>query len=273
MVTLAATELHVRLDARTVLRDVSFELAGASCVGIIGPNGSGKTTLLRAISGNQSYEGRLTLDGVDVADWKARPLAQRMAFVRQQLPLSFDFTVEELVLLGRAPHRGWLEPFQAGDRGCVQDALERVGMTRYAEASVLALSGGERQRALLAQALVQDAMLLLLDEPTTHLDVHFQYAFLEQVRGLVDEGRTLLVVFHDLQLAARFADRLLVLDGGQLVADGAPTDVLTRDLLGRVFGMAARVRHDSGGLQIQYEGPVSRSAPTRPPHRIPEHEA
>lgn len=253
---LQASKLHVRLDGRPVLRDLAFHLEGPACIGIVGPNGSGKTTLLRAISGNQHYRGSLSVDGVAVADWKPRHLARRLAFVRQQLPLSFDFTVEELVMLGRAPHRGWLEPFQNGDRSLAREALEQVGMTRYADASVLALSGGERQRVLLAQALVQDTDLLLLDEPTTHLDVHFQYAFMERVRRLVDDGRMLLVVFHDLQLASRFSDRLLVLHDGTLAADGPPDRVLTDGLLAEVFGMEAHVIEGSDGVHIRYQRPL-----------------
>jgi iron complex transport system ATP-binding protein len=202
-------------------------------------------------------EGTITLDGRPVEAWSAAERARRLAYVRQAPSLTFDFTVEELVLLGRAPHRGWLQAYQAADRSRVRDALSRVDLDGFAHRSVLSLSGGETQRVFLAQALVQEADLLLLDEPTSHLDVHYQFAFMDQVADLVANQRTVLAVFHDLELAARYADRLLVLHEGRLVADGAPASVLTPDCLAQVFGMRARIeRRDDGTLRIEYLRPV-----------------
>jgi iron complex transport system ATP-binding protein len=253
-----AHQLNVALDATPILHDVSFAVEAGTWVGLLGPNGSGKTTLLRTLNGLLSYEGTLTLHDRPVHTWKPRDLAQAMAVVRQSTPLSFDFTVEELVLLGRAPHKSWLDRTTRQDSNLVQQALARVDLQGFAQRSVLSLSGGERQRVFLAQALVQSADLLLLDEPTTHLDVHYQFGFLTVVRDLVVTGRTVIAVFHDLEQAARFSDHLLVLDHGRLVASGTPHAVLTPGLLSDVFRMQAQVEMDPAGLlRIFYEHPVA----------------
>lgn len=244
-----------------MLRDVALDVAAGTWTGVLGPNGSGKTTLLRAISGAIPYAGRLELWGRDVRAWTPQALARRLAFVRQALPLTFAFKVEELVLLGRAPHRGWLEAYTQEDRARVRQALEQVDLGGFAGRSALSLSGGERQRALLAQALVQEADLLLLDEPTTHLDVHYQFELMARVRALVDAGRTVLSVFHDLEQAARYADRLIVLHNGRLAASGSPRDVLTERCIASVFQMHARVTSGpEGSLRIDYLGPALRTS-------------
>jgi len=253
-----ADHVNVSIEGIPILHDVSFAVEAGTWVGLLGPNGSGKTTLLRTLNGLLPYAGTLTLHNRPVHAWKPRDLAQTMAVVRQSTPLSFDFTVEELVLLGRAPHKSWLDRTTRQDSNLVQQALARVDLEGFAHRSVLSLSGGERQRVFLAQALVQSAALLLLDEPTTHLDVHYQFGFLNVVRDLVTAGRTVIAVFHNLEQAARFSDHLLVLDHGRLVASGAPDSVLTPDLLSQVFRMQAQVDVDPDGtLRIFYEHPVA----------------
>ena len=222
-------------------------------VGLIGPNGSGKTTLLRTIGGLLPYTGSLAFQGRQVRDWKPRPLARRLAFVRQSTPISFDFTVREIVLLGRSPHKSFLERDTGTDHSMVERALERVDLAGFADRSIHSLSGGERRRAFLAQALVQEADLLMLDEPTTHLDVHHQFRFLHLVRELVAAGRTTIVVFHDIELAARFSDILLVLRRGRLAASGKPSDILTPNLMAAVFRMRCSVAATS---QISYIEPL-----------------
>jgi iron complex transport system ATP-binding protein len=258
MALLSIRQLNVRLDGHLILEDVDFEMGTGSWVGLIGPNGSGKTTLLRAIGAHIPFEGAIQLDDRAVEDWSPSERARRLSYVQQAPSLTFDFTVEELVLLGRAPHRGWLQAYRTDDRALVREALSKVDLEGFASRSVLSLSGGEMQRVFLAQALVQEADLLLLDEPTAHLDVHYQFAFMEQIAALVREGHTVLAVFHDLELAARYADRLLVLQEGRLVADGRPETVLTPQCLAEVFGMRARTqRRDDGSLRIDYLAPVS----------------
>ncbi len=261
-----AEHLHVALDGKPILHDLGFALEPGTWVGLLGPNGSGKTTLLRTLGGLLPYTGTLDVLGRPVRAWRPRELARRLAFVRQATALSFDFTVEELVLLGRAPHKGWLEGDTRADRARVREALARVDLTGFEHRSMLSLSGGEQQRVLLAQALVQEAEILLLDEPTAHLDVHHQFEFVQHVHGLVRQGHTVIAAFHDLELAARFADRLVVLDRGHLAAAGPPQDVLTTSLLADVFRMDAElVRDDEGILHIHYRAPLPDvNSPRRP---------
>jgi iron complex transport system ATP-binding protein len=260
MSLLSLDTVGVQLDGQQILRDVSLTLDEGTWVGLIGPNGSGKTTLLRAIGTHIPFDGRIVLDGRSVTEWPSQERARRLAYVRQAPSLTFDFTVEELVLLGRTPHRGWLQAYGTSDRSRVQDALSMVDLDGFASRSVLSLSGGELQRVFLAQALVQEADLLMLDEPTSHLDVHYQFSFMDQVHDLVRAGRTILAVFHDLELAARYADRLLVLQEGRLVSRGTPAEVLTPTRIAEVFGMRAQVeRRADGTLRIEYLAPIPAS--------------
>lgn len=251
-----ADALHVALGSRTILHDLNFTVEANEWVALVGPNGSGKTTLLRTLGGLLPYTGTLTLDGESVATWKPRALARRLAFVRQSPTLAFDFSVEEFVLLGRAPHHGWLEGFSRSDRDEVGRALAELDLEAFADRSLDMLSGGEQQRVQLAQALAQGAGVLLLDEPTAHLDVHHQFDGMDRVAAL-DPPRTVVAAFHDLAFAARYADRLLVLDEGRLVADGSPRDVLTPDLIRDVFRMDAEISTSPDQpLEIRYLSPV-----------------
>lgn len=257
MSLLSFDRVHVTLGDTPILSDVTFAVEEGTFVGLLGPNGSGKTTLLRALSALIPFDGTLRLDGRPVEAWTAAERARRLAFVRQVRSLTFDFTVDELVRLGRAPHKRWMEGYDAGDRDRVRDALTTVDLEECADRSVLSLSGGERQRVFLAQALVQDADLLLLDEPTSHLDVHYQFSFMDRIQAQVERGRTVLAVFHDLDLAARYADRLLVLSDGRLVADGPPQSVLTPERIASVFRIRADVVDMADGTpHIVYRGPA-----------------
>lgn len=269
MSLLSVHDVSVALDGHEILADLGFEIESGSWIGLVGPNGSGKTTLLRAIGAHLPFDGTIRLDGRRVEAWSAQARARRLAYVRQGASLTFDFTVEELVLLGRAPHRGWLQAYRSSDRALVREALSMVDLDGFADRSVLSLSGGETQRVFLAQALVQEAELLLLDEPTSHLDVHYQFTFMDQVDALVDGGRTVLAVFHDLELAARYADRLLMLQGGRLVSRGDPAAVLTPARIAEVFGMRARTdRREDGTLRIEYVTPVSDVASASTPNSV-----
>jgi iron complex transport system ATP-binding protein len=180
----------------------------------------------------------------------------RVAMVRQQSAVSFDLTVRDVVMLGRAPHRGWFASFGEDDEEMVEAAMTEVDVATYADRPLTSLSGGEVQRAFLAQALAQDADLLLLDEPTTHLDVHYQFSLLDAVRRQVEYDRSVVAVVHDLEHAARYADRLIVLDKGQCVARGTPREVLTSELIADVFGMSAVIYPAGDELRIDYRSPV-----------------
>lgn len=262
MPLLSVDQLTVSLDGHTILRDVHFEVSRGQWVGVLGPNGAGKTTLLRAIGGHIPYEGTVELKGTPVQEMNDAVRARILAFVRQARSLTFDFSVEEFVLLGRAPHRGWLRAYHPSDRARVREVLAQVDLEGFESRSVLSLSGGEMQRVFLAQALVQETDLLILDEPTAHLDVHYQFSFMDQVRAQVAEGQTVLAVGHDLELAARYADHLLLLDDGRLRAEGSPASVLTPDRIASVFGMRAEVsRRGDGSLRIDYREPISAAPP------------
>jgi len=257
---LSVDRLRVVLDGHTILRDLSFEVPAGQWVGILGPNGAGKTTLLRAIGSHVPFDGHIHLEEEPVEQMSARDRARALAFVRQARSLTFDFTVEEFVLLGRAPHRGWLQAYRRADRVRVQEALARVDLEGFESRSVLSLSGGELQRVFLAQALAQEADALLLDEPTAHLDVHYQFSFMEQIRAQQAEGQTVLAAVHDLELAARYADQLLLLNEGRIKAEGPPAAVLTQGRIADVFGMRVEVdRHRDGTLRINYLEPVDQA--------------
>ncbi|MFH7597817.1 ABC transporter ATP-binding protein [Streptomyces racemochromogenes] len=238
-VELAVEALRCQVDGRTLLDDVGLAARPGETVGVVGPNGSGKTTLLRCVYGAlRPTAGRVLLDGADAAALGVKERARRVAVVPQDTAGTFGLTVREVVSMGRSPHKRFWEQDGPDDRRRVADALEGVGVSAFAGRRFDGLSGGERQRALIARALVQEPGLLALDEPTNHLDIRCQLEVLALVRRL---PVTSLIVLHDLNLAASFCDRLYVLSGGRVVAQGPPRDVLTEDLLAQVYGVRAHV--------------------------------
>ncbi|WP_022834793.1 ABC transporter ATP-binding protein [Salisaeta longa] len=249
---LSVRDLSVVLGGTTIVDEASFTLPTGTWTSLVGPNGCGKTTIVRAITGVLPHRGTVHAHGEPLASLSDRARAQQMAVVQQAPRLAFDFTVRELVQMGQLPHSGWLS-MSRGDAERLDDALARVDLQGYDDRSVHTLSGGELQRAFLAQAFVQNPKLFVLDEPTAHLDVHYQYALLRQVRALVDGGRTVLAIVHDLERAAHFADSMLVMKAGRIVAHGAPADVLTPACIAEVFRMRASVdAAPDGQLRITY---------------------
>lgn len=233
-----------------LLEGLNFALRRGEIAGLLGPNGCGKTTALRLITGAlRPRAGSIHIDGRPRRDYGRRDLARRLALVPQELEVAFDFTVEELVLLGRAPHVGWLRGPTARDRDGALQAMRAVGIDALAARSYRQLSGGERQRVSLAMALAQEPRILLLDEPTHNLDLAQQMAFFTVLRRLTAQrGLTVLAVIHDVNLAALTCDRLMMLQGGRLIADGSPATVVTEDNLRRCYGVEALVRpHPAGG--------------------------
>jgi iron complex transport system ATP-binding protein len=224
---------------REVLRGLNLSLARGEVVALLGTNGSGKTTLLRTFAGTLLPDaGSVTFDGQPIGSWRRDALARRVAVLPQQLELPVGFRVAELVAMGRAPHARRLFAATADDDRAIVRALFDADAADLADHPVEELSGGERQRLLVAMALAQEPDLLLLDEPTLHLDLAHQLALLAAIRRLRDQrGLTVLAVLHDLNLAAAFAPRVAVLDGGRVVADGPPSEVLSPDLVQRVFGV------------------------------------
>jgi len=224
---------------REVLSSVDLTLARGDLVALAGTNGSGKTTLLRLLTGVlQPDAGVVRFEGRPLRDWRRMDLARRVAVLPQQLDLPVGFRVAELVEMGRAPHARRLFASTEADERAVARALADAGALDLADRFAEELSGGERQRLLVAMALAQEPDLLLLDEPTLHLDLAHQVALLAAIRRLRDQrGLTVLAVLHDLNLAAAFAPRVAILDEGRIVADGPPAEVLTPDLVRRVFGV------------------------------------
>jgi iron complex transport system ATP-binding protein len=239
---LAAVQFGYRLTdgtRRDVLRNLNLALGSGEVVALVGPNGSGKTTILRLLIGLlRPQRGEVRVAGRPVADWRRDALARRVAVLPQQLDLPGGFRVGELVAMGRAPHSRRLFASTAEDDRAMERALADAEALDLAGRQVEELSGGERQRVLVAMALAQEPELLLLDEPTLHLDLAHQVALLATLRRLQQQrGLTILAVLHDLNLAAGFAPRVAVLSGGTIAADGPPDEVLTPALVSRVFGV------------------------------------
>ncbi|HYA54956.1 MAG TPA: ABC transporter ATP-binding protein, partial [Thermoplasmata archaeon] len=224
--------LTVRYGDRTALQDVDLEVPAGEFLALAGPNGSGKTTLLRAALGFLApAAGRVELFGKDVSRLPIVERARRVAWVPQEENPRDDIPLGDYVLYGRYAHLAWLQGDAPADRETAARALAAVGLADRARDGVLSVSGGERQRAILARALVQESPLLLLDEPTSHLDIGHQIDLLSRVRDLSRErGVTVVAALHDLNLAARFSDRIVVLSRGRRVADGPPSEVLSEEL-------------------------------------------
>jgi iron complex transport system ATP-binding protein len=233
---IALERVAVALAGRAVVEDVTLRVGPGCWTLLIGPNGAGKTTLLRAVAGVVAHAGTIAVAGGDPRELSARERARRLAVVWQSPLLPLDMTVREYVLLGRTAHLGMLGRVGERDDEAVGDAIARLDLDRLAARALGSLSGGERQRAVLARALAQEAPLLLLDEPTTALDVGRQQEVLDLVGELrVERGLTVLGAMHDLTLAGQYADRLALLDGGRLVAHGRPAEVLTEQLIARHY--------------------------------------
>jgi iron complex transport system ATP-binding protein len=224
---------------RTALRDVDVTIARGERVALVGPNGAGKSTLLRVVAGVLNpVRGSVELDGTPLARLDRPAIARRLAVVPQQATLPFATTVEEVVGLGRLPHEDPFRGPRPADRAAISAAIERVGVGHLLGRDARELSLGERQLVLLALAVAQAAPVLLLDEPTVHLDLRHQVGAMELLVDLNErDGTTILAVLHDLGLAAHFFPRLILLDRGEVVADGAPTDVLTGERIQDVFGV------------------------------------
>ena len=224
---------------RTALRDVNLEIARGERVALIGPNGAGKSTLLRVVAGVLApVRGQVVLDGTPIRSLDRLAIARRLAVVPQAATIPFATTVEEVVGLGRLPHEDPFRGARPADRAAIAAAIERVGVGQLLGRDARELSLGERQLVLLAMAVAQAAPILLLDEPTVHLDLRHQVGAMELLTDLNQrDGTTILAVLHDLGLAVHFFPRLVLLDRGEIVADGPPEEVLTGERIRDVFGV------------------------------------
>lgn len=238
--------LHAMLGGTEILHGIDFTAGDRSLVGVIGPNGSGKSTLLKCIYRVlKPSEGAVFVDGQPLSEYRVRDSAKKIAVLAQHNFYNFEFTVQDVVLMGRAPHKRALERDSAADFKIVHEAMERVGVTPLRDRLFSTLSGGEQQRVLLARALAQQTPCLILDEPTNHLDIKYQLELLDLVRSL---DRTVIAAIHDLNIAAMYCDTIFVMQSGRIVAAGAPRDVLTRSLIRSVYEVDADVFTDSDGL-------------------------
>ena len=235
-------DLSVSFGDVPVVSGVDLSVERGSLVGLVGPNGSGKTTVIRAIKGTIAPDaGEIRLDGDAAAGLSAREVGRRVASVPQETGLAFDFQVRHVVEMGRTPHLGRFDGHGADDERAVREAMSAAGVARFADRPITAVSGGERQRVLLARALAQETPALLLDEPTANLDVNHAIRTVELVREIADDGRAALAAIHDLDMAARYCDEVVVLANGGVHAAGPPEAVLTADALRAAFDAEAFV--------------------------------
>lgn len=253
----------VTFGGNEVVRNASASIASGEVVGLVGPNGSGKSSLLRTLyRAVVPHCGMVRVDGQNVRRLTGRQAARTVAVMLQDAPTDFDLTVDELVMLGRAPHHSSFGRDSAEDITIVEKAMQRVGVEELADRMISTLSGGQRQRVMLARALAQQAPVLVLDEPSNHLDIAHQLELMTIVRSL---GRTVIAALHDLNLAAQYCDRVIVLQHGHIVANGAPRTVLNSALINEVFRVDARLVAD-GVLAFRHLPYVSPTTPVSAPH-------
>ena len=236
---LSATQVSVRLSAKEIVRDASLALKPGELVAMVGPNGAGKTTLMRALAGLVPAQGTIALAGTPIQSLPARERARAIAYLPQGHVFHWPMSVASIVMLGRAPHADAFSTVTAADREAVTRALAVTETTSFAQRAVTTLSGGERARVALARALATRPRVLLADEPTAALDPRHQLTVMDLLRQAAQAGGAVLAIMHDLALAARFADRVVVMDRGAIVADAAPAEALSADRLATVFGIEA----------------------------------
>ena len=239
MIKIKVENLKFSIDKKEILKDISFEVPKGSFVGIIGPNGCGKSTLLKNIYRlYKPNSGRIVLDNKDLSKMKDKDCAKEIAVLAQESNSQFDFTVEQIVKMGRYPYKSVFEDYSKSDIQMVKDMLEKVGLNNYSDRSFSNLSGGEKQRTLIARALVQNTDFLILDEPTNHLDIGYQIQLMDLIKSL---NITTLSAIHDMNLASMYCDYLIVMKDGQIKNFGKVKDVINSNMLKEIFGVNAYV--------------------------------
>ena len=250
---ISAKDIHLSYGAKEILKGVDIHSENGEFVGLIGPNGSGKSTLLKCIYRIlKPNAGQVFLDEEELRAMSIKESARKMGVVAQHNYYNFEFTVREVVMMGRAPHKKALERDNAEDYEIVEEALKTVGMEEFAQRSFSTLSGGEQQRVILARALAQQTPCLILDEPTNHLDITHQLQLMRIVKNL---SATVISAIHDLNIAAMFCDRIYALKEGRIIARGTPREVLTKDFIRQVYQVDAEITKDSSGqMHIPFKG-------------------
>lgn len=248
-----AQDIKVQLDKQLILKGINMIAKDNEFIGVIGPNGSGKSTLLKCIYRVlKPNEGAVLLNGKSLYKMTPKESAKEMAVVVQHNYYSFEFTVEEIVLMGRSPHKRSMERDNAKDYEVMRQALKKVGMEAFAKRQFTSLSGGEQQRVILARALAQETPCIILDEPTNHLDIKYQLQLMDIVKGL---GITVIAAIHDLNIAAMYCDKIYGMKEGQVVAYGTPQEVLTKDFIKEVYDVDTQIisHEDTGLMHILYK--------------------
>ncbi len=244
--TLNIESLSYQYVDKPVLEDVSLDIAKGEIIGILGPNGCGKSTLLKNLNKNLSPKGGcVLLDGEDLEDMQKKDIARKIAVVPQTNEINFAFTVREIVAMGRIPFQGMLTGESDSDTKIIDDAISRTGLTELAGRHINTMSGGERQRVIIARAIAQTPQIILMDEPTLHLDISMQFDALNLVQKLSrEDGLTVVIVSHDLPMVARYCDRIVMIHDHRIYAMGKPEDVLTAENMRVVFNIDAELFYD-----------------------------
>lgn len=265
---IAAQGLHVSYGERKVLSGVDVAVPSGELTVIIGPNACGKSTLLKTLARvHQPSSGSIELEGRPLNQLSTRQIARDLALLPQNPHAPASVSVADVVALGRYPHQGLLGRLSATDKRICQQAMEACGVTGLADRKLQELSGGQRQRVWIAMTLAQDTPLILLDEPTTYLDITHQLQVLDLASQLHRSGRTLLLVLHDLNLAFRYATHLIMMKDGQIIASGRPTEIVTAENIERVFGLQASIMtdpHSNTPLLLPFDTRVKADAPAAP---------
>ncbi|MEF2245998.1 MULTISPECIES: heme ABC transporter ATP-binding protein [unclassified Paenibacillus] len=246
MTIVSVEKLQVQIDKRLILQDISFQARRGQFIGLIGPNGSGKSTLLRSLAAFTAHdEGQIKIADRHITAYRSRELAQIIGYVPQNTNIDFDFSVQHIVLMGRHPFKSRFARENGQDYDIAEQAMQLTDTLHLAERLVTNLSGGQRQMVFIAKALTQQPRLLLLDEPISALDIRHQLRVLELIRHLTGQGMTAIAALHDLNLAARYCDELLLLTDGCILHQGPPSDVLTPTTIRRAYQIEAHVEFDS----------------------------
>ena len=248
---ICTTDIKMEIGNNEILKGVSIDSKNREFIGIIGPNGSGKSTLLKCIYRIlKPNNGCIMLGEEDISKMSVKESAKKLAVVAQHNYYNFDFSVGEVVLIGRSPHKKSLEPDNSEDYDIVNESLEKVGMLGFKNRSFSTLSGGEQQRVILARALAQQTPCLILDEPTNHLDIKYQLSLLNIVKSL---NLTIISAIHDLNIASMYCDRLFVMKNGRIVGMGTPQEVLTKEFIKEIYDIDVEIVYDSkGDMHILY---------------------
>lgn len=243
MYAIEVKDLNFGYKKELVLKDISFKVEEGSFVSIVGPNGSGKSTILKLLNNIYISEASdILIDGQDIKKFKKKKLARKMALVPQNTIIDYEFTVEEVVLMGRHPYKGRFENENNQDSQIVKDALEMTNTLHLKDRIITELSGGERQRVFIARALAQNPSIILLDEPTAHLDINHQIEILNLLKRLNKEkGTTIILVIHDINLGVRFSDEVIMLDRGKILGKGKPEEVITKDNIQLAYNLKVEI--------------------------------